>query len=78
VDLHLGPGTYYLGIYLYRYDVQQNYDQLFPATSFVVATDRDVLGPSNLYPSVTGFAVLPQGPVRLEAAATATESSARA
>jgi lipopolysaccharide transport system ATP-binding protein len=78
VDLHLGPGTYYLGIYLYRYDVQQNYDQLFPATSFVVAADRDVLGPSNLYPSVTGFAVLPQGPVRLEAAATATESSARA
>jgi len=76
VDLHLGPGTYYLGIYLYRYDVQRNYDQLFPATSFVVAADRDVLGPANLYPSVTGFAALPREPAPLEAAAAATEPSA--
>lgn len=55
VDLNLGPGTYYLGIYLYRYDVEREYDHVFPATSFVVTTDRDTRGPSNLYPSVVRF-----------------------
>jgi lipopolysaccharide transport system ATP-binding protein len=75
VDLHLGPGTYYLGIYLYRYDVQQNYDQLFPATSFVVATDRDVLGPANLYPSVASFLVQSLELAPREPASVASESS---
>ena len=69
VDLHLGPGTYYLGVYLYRYDVQKNYDHVFPATSFVVAADRDVIGAANLYPSVAGFAALPQPAVPHEPAA---------
>jgi lipopolysaccharide transport system ATP-binding protein len=69
VDLHLGPGTYYLGVYLYRYDVQKNYDHVFPATSFVVAADRDVIGAANLYPSVAGFAPLPQPAVPFEPAA---------
>jgi lipopolysaccharide transport system ATP-binding protein len=78
VDLHLGPGTYYLGVYLYRYDVQRNYDQLFPATSFVVAADRDVLGAANLYPSVSGFVRLPQGSTPLEPAAAVSQSSSTA
>lgn len=55
VELNLGPGTYYLGIYLYRYDVEREYDHVFPATSFVVTTDRDTRGPANLYPSVFRF-----------------------
>ena len=55
VELNLGPGTYYLGIYLYRYDVEREYDHVFPATSFVVTTDRDTRGPANLYPSVSRF-----------------------
>jgi homopolymeric O-antigen transport system ATP-binding protein len=76
VDLHFGPGTYYLGVYLYRYDVQRNYDQLFPATSFVVAVDRDVRGPVNLYPSVAGFDVLQNRPAMREP--VASESSSRA
>jgi homopolymeric O-antigen transport system ATP-binding protein len=59
VDLHLGPGTYHLGVYLYRYDLQKEYDHLFPATSFVVASDRDVRGAANLYPRVADFAVTP-------------------
>jgi homopolymeric O-antigen transport system ATP-binding protein len=55
VDLHLGAGTYYLGVYLYRYDVEREYDHVFPATSFVVTTDRDTRGAANLYPVVARF-----------------------
>lgn len=58
VELNLGPGTYYLGIYLYRYDVQHEYDHIFPATSFVVTTDRDTRGAANIYPAVARFDTL--------------------
>jgi len=57
VDLHLGPGTYYLGAYLYRYDTQREYDHVFPATSFVMTTDRDTRGSANLYPEVARFGI---------------------
>ena len=55
LELHLGPGTYYLGVYLYRYDIERQYDHVFPATSFVVTGDRDTRGSVNLYPSVSHF-----------------------
>jgi len=55
VELNLGPGTYYLGVYLYRYDLEREYDHVFPATSFVVTTDRDTRGSANLYPAVARF-----------------------
>jgi lipopolysaccharide transport system ATP-binding protein len=55
VELNLGPGTYYLGVYLYRYDIEREYDHVFPATSFVVTSDRDTRGPANLYPAVARF-----------------------
>jgi hypothetical protein len=58
VELNLGPGTYYLGVYLYRYDVEREYDHVFPATSFVVTSDRDTRGPANLYPAVARFGTL--------------------
>lgn len=68
VDLHLGSGTYYLGVYLYRYDVEREYDHVFPATSFVVTTDRDTRGPANLYPAVARFDTVEHLPVaRFEA-----------
>jgi lipopolysaccharide transport system ATP-binding protein len=56
IDLHLGPGTYYLGAFLYRYDTEHQYDHVFPATSFVMTTDRDIRGAANLYPRVARFA----------------------
>jgi hypothetical protein len=59
VDLHLGPGTYYLGVYLYRYDREQQYDHIFPATSFVITADRDSRGAANLYPVVARCHVWP-------------------
>jgi lipopolysaccharide transport system ATP-binding protein len=55
LDLNLGPGTYYLGTYLYRYDTEHEYDHVFPASSFVVITDRDSRGPANLFPAVARF-----------------------
>jgi homopolymeric O-antigen transport system ATP-binding protein len=57
-ELHLGAGTYYVGAYLYRYDVEREYDHVFPATSFVVTTDRDTRGAANLYPIVPRFSVV--------------------
>ncbi|HXV15411.1 MAG TPA: ABC transporter ATP-binding protein [Gemmatimonadaceae bacterium] len=62
VTLNLGPGTYYLGVYLYRYDVEQEYAHVFPATSFVVTSERDTRGAANLYPKVAGFAALAAEP----------------
>jgi len=59
LDLHLGPGTYYLGVYLYRYDRELEYDHLFPASSFVMTSMRDTRGAANLYPAVTRFELVP-------------------
>jgi len=59
LDMHLGPGTYHLGASLYRYDIQRLYDYVFPALSFVVATDRDSRGPANLYPRVLEYQSIP-------------------
>lgn len=57
LDMHLGAGSYYLATTLYRYDVAKTYDYVFPATSFVVANERDTRGPGNLYPRVVDFGV---------------------
>lgn len=76
VDLHLGPGTYYLGVYLYRYDTQHEYDHVFPATSFVMTTDRGSRGAANLYPVVSRFDVRPTLPgPRARPASPATDRS---
>jgi lipopolysaccharide transport system ATP-binding protein len=61
LELNLGPGTYYLGVYLYRYDAEREYDHIFPATSFVVTTDRDTRGSANLFPVVGHFEALHRG-----------------
>jgi lipopolysaccharide transport system ATP-binding protein len=58
-DLHLGAGTYYLGVYLYRYDLEREYDHVFPATSFVITNTRDTRGAANLYPEVAAFLLGP-------------------
>jgi lipopolysaccharide transport system ATP-binding protein len=55
VQLHLGAGTYYVGAYLYRYDIEREYDHVFPATSFVVTSDQDTRGAANFYPEVVRF-----------------------
>ncbi|HKA89882.1 MAG TPA: ABC transporter ATP-binding protein [Haliangiales bacterium] len=50
--LHLVPGTYHFGVYLYRYDVQRNYDTRVPARTFYVRADADVRGVVDLEPEV--------------------------
>jgi ABC-type polysaccharide/polyol phosphate transport system ATPase subunit len=60
VDLHLGPGTYYLGVYLYRYDAEREYDHVFPATSFVMTSAGATHGAANLYPVIASFRSLPK------------------
>ena len=63
VDLHLGAGTYYLGVYLYRYDAEREYDHIFPATSFVMTADRGAHGVANLYPVVSRFTAVQESKI---------------
>ena len=53
LDMHLAPGTFHVAAYLYRYDVQKEYDCALPAATFFVESDTDVRGYANLYPRVT-------------------------
>jgi len=50
--LHLAPGTYHFGVYVYRYDIQKNYDTLTPAKTFYVRSLIDVRGVAHLEPEV--------------------------
>ncbi len=52
--LHLAPGTYHFGVYVYRYDIQKNYDTLTPARTFYVRSLIDVRGVAHLEPEVLG------------------------
>ena len=52
VTLHLAVGTFHFGVYLYRYDLQREYDRALPAATFFVESDVDVRGTANLYPRV--------------------------
>lgn len=51
LNLHLGPGIYHVGVYLYRYDIERLYDSRVPAATIYVRSDRDIRGAANLYPS---------------------------
>ena len=52
LDLHLANGTFHIGGYLYRYDLEREYDRVIPAATFFVESDADVRGGANLYPRV--------------------------
>jgi len=52
LKLHLATGTFHLGVYLHRTDIDRVFDQAVPAATFLVATDPEVRGAANLYPSV--------------------------
>ncbi|HUJ62672.1 MAG TPA: ABC transporter ATP-binding protein [Kofleriaceae bacterium] len=49
---HLAPGTYHIGVYIYRYDVQKNFDTRVPARTFYVRSETDVRGVAHLEPEV--------------------------
>ncbi len=45
------PGTFNLGVSVYRYDIAKAYDRVCPAATIFVTCDRDVRGAVNLYPT---------------------------
>jgi lipopolysaccharide transport system ATP-binding protein len=53
LDMHLANGTFHVGVYLYRYDLEREYDRALPASTFFVESDIDVRGSANLYPFVS-------------------------
>jgi lipopolysaccharide transport system ATP-binding protein len=55
--MHLAGGTYHIGVRLYRYDIQREYDRALPAETFFIQSDADVRGSANLYPRVTACAI---------------------
>lgn len=52
LDMHLAVGAFHVGVYLYRYDIQREYDRVLPAVTFFVESNVDVRGAANLYPHV--------------------------
>jgi len=55
LDLHLAPGTFYLGAAVVRYDIQREYDRWLPAATLLISADKDVRGIANLDPKVVRF-----------------------
>jgi lipopolysaccharide transport system ATP-binding protein len=52
LDMHLTNGTFHVGVFLYRYDVQRELDRVVPACTFFVESEVDVRGGANLYPKL--------------------------
>jgi lipopolysaccharide transport system ATP-binding protein len=52
LNMHLANGTFHVAVYLYRYDLEREYDKALPAITFFVESDIDVRGSANLYPFV--------------------------
>ncbi len=50
LDLNFAFGTFRLGVTIYRYDKQKQYDYWFPAATIYVSTANDVRGAVNLNP----------------------------
>ena len=57
LNLHFGRGTFHFAVHVYRYDIQKEYDVMFPAATIHVSCEQDVRGPVNLNPCVTQMAV---------------------
>lgn len=60
LDMHLAPGTFHVGVIVYRYDIQRGYDSRFPAHTLFVKSDRDVRGAVNMYPRVIVHEIVPE------------------
>ncbi len=57
LTMHLAVGTFHIGVYLYNYITQREYDKTMPAATFFIESDVDVRGSANLYPRVTSFEI---------------------
>lgn len=52
LDMHLPQGTFHIGVAVYRYDIQREFDRWMPAATVFVQSNVDVRGAANLYPRV--------------------------
>lgn len=57
LDMHLAVGTFHVGVYLYRYDLEREFDRALPAATFFMESEIDVRGGANLYPRVVASTV---------------------
>ena len=57
LDMHLAVGTFHIGVYLYRYDIERELDRVLPAATFFMESEIDVRGGANLYPRVVASTV---------------------
>ncbi len=55
MDLNLAGGTFYLGVLLYRFNIQKILDRLFPAATIFVSTLTEVRGVVNPHPKIVAF-----------------------
>ena len=61
IDLNFASGTFHFGAWVYRYDVQQLFDEWVTAATIFVSAVRDVQGVVNLNPRVVIEQGLPGG-----------------
>jgi ABC-type multidrug transport system ATPase subunit len=50
LDLHLAPGTFHFGVFLYRYEISHVFDRVQPAATIVVTSEVDGQGIAQLNP----------------------------
>lgn len=53
LQLHLAPGIYHAGTYIYRYDIEKEFDAKMNAATIYIKADKDIRGVVNLYPKIT-------------------------
>jgi ABC-type polysaccharide/polyol phosphate transport system ATPase subunit len=58
MDLNLAGGTFYVGVLLYRFNIEKIVDRLFPAATIFVNTLPEVRGVVNPHPTITAFGAL--------------------
>lgn len=61
LDMHLAVGTFHVGVYLHRYDIEREFDRVLPAATFFVESDVDVRGSANLYPKLVACSAAERG-----------------
>jgi lipopolysaccharide transport system ATP-binding protein len=53
LTLHLAPGIYHAGTFIYRYDIEKEFDAKLNAATIYIKADKDIRGVVNLYPKIT-------------------------
>jgi lipopolysaccharide transport system ATP-binding protein len=67
LEMNLAPGTYYTSCWLYRYDIEKEYDNLESAATFFVSTEQDVKGVANLFPVASISEAKAYQPMKIQA-----------